>query len=199
MKIEDHRPFVEMLAVVFDNYGKELSPALTDFWWQLMQPYDLPALRDAFNRHCVNPDNGQWVPKPADIVKLIEGGTKDSALLEWSKVDRAVRSIGPWESVTFDDPITATVIADMGGWIRLNEGTDDDWPFKAKEFEARYRAYKTAGGVAQAPQKLVGIADAVNRQTGIDDRPVVIAGNGKNRAPPLTKDVALKPPDAPDD
>jgi hypothetical protein len=193
MKTEDRPDFLKMLAVVFDAYGKNLSDAVAEFWWNLMQPYDLPALRDAFNRHCVNPDNGQWAPKPADIVKLIDGGSMDGALLAWSKVDRAVRSIGPWESVMFDDPITGTVIADMGGWIRLNEGTDDDWPFKAKEFEARYRAYKTAGGITQPPPKLVGIADATNRQTGMPDRPAVVAGNGKNSTPALIKSTGIQP------
>jgi hypothetical protein len=189
MKIENYREFVQMLTVVFDNFEKELSPSKTDFWWQLMQRYDIEALRDAFNRHCVNPDNGQWIPKPADIVKLIDGGTLDAALLAWSKVDRAVRSTGPYPSVTFDDPIIHAVISDMGGWIRINEATDDGWPFIGKEFQSRYRAYKTAGGVGEFPQKLIGISDASNRQAGMEDSPVKAVGNGKTRV------VSLKKPD----
>lgn len=189
MKIENHAQFVEMLAVVFDNYSKELSPALADFWWSLMQTYDLQAVRDAFNRHCINPDNGQWVPKPADIVKLIDGGTLDAALIAWSLVDLSVRSIGPWKSVSFEDKIINAVIADMGGWPRMNEDSDEDWPFKAKEFQTRYRGYKTTGGAAAFPEKLIGLTDMANRQAGAEDSPVTFIGSRR------TGPLALKKPD----
>ena len=65
---------------------------------------DLRAVADALNRHAVNPDNGQFLPKPADIVRLINGNTVDRALVAWSTVERAIRSTGPYQSVVFDSP-----------------------------------------------------------------------------------------------
>jgi len=124
VKADDRQDFKKMLEVIFDSYQRDLSEGVLELWWTLMQPYDAPAVRDAFNRHCVNPDNGQFCPKPADVVKLIGGGTMDGALIAWSKVDRAMRTIGPYETVVFDDPIIHAVLSDMGGWIELGKRTD---------------------------------------------------------------------------
>lgn len=168
MKADDRQDFKRMLEVIFDSYQRDLSEGVLELWWTLMQPYDAPAVRDAFNRHCVNPDNGQFLPKPADVVKLIGGGTMDGALVAWSMVDRAMRTVGPYETVVFDDPIIHAVVSDMGGWIELGKRTDDDWPFRAKEFEARYRGYRTRGRVEHYPNKLPGIIDATNAPNGFD-------------------------------
>lgn len=180
MQTEDREDFLKMLALVFDNYSKNLSVEIGEFWWQLMHPFDLDAVRDALNRHCVNPDNGQFCPKPADVVKLIAGGTMDGALIAWSKLDRAMRTVGPYETVVFDDPIIHAVISDMGGWIEFGKCSDDDWPFKAKEFEARYRGYLTRGRLDHYPAKLPGIFDATNSPGGFASVAPTLIGNKSN-------------------
>lgn len=106
-----------------------------------MKPFDLAAVKDALNRHCVNPDNGQFMPKPADVVKLLQGSSQDGALVAWAKVDRAVRQVGTYSTVVFDDPIIHRVVQDMGGWVALGDKREKEWPFVAKEFENRYRGY----------------------------------------------------------
>src|SRR5689334_9899663 len=98
MQSTDRIPFTTRLQCVYDFYGKELSEFALEVWWEAMRPYDFTAVKDALNRHAVNPDNGQFPPKPADVVKLIGGGTQDAALVAWSKVDKAIRHVGPYQS-----------------------------------------------------------------------------------------------------
>lgn len=165
MQPSDANPFRALLAGVFGFYGKDLSEFALSVWWEAMRPFDFVAVRDALNRHAVNPDNGQFLPKPADVVRLLRGSTLDSALVAWAKVDKAVRQIGSYASVTFDDPIIHRVIADMGGWVSVCSGTEDEWPFKAKEFENRYRGYVNRPP-EEWPPRLIGLEEHQNSQNG---------------------------------
>ena len=121
MSPNDFQQFRDLLDGVYDFYGKRPNNFHRDIWWQAMQAYDYAAVADAMNRHLMNPDTGQFLPKPADIVKMIRGTTTDSALVALAKVEESIRKVGPYDSVAFDDPLINRVIQDMGGWIKLCE------------------------------------------------------------------------------
>lgn len=182
MRNDDFRAFHEVIEGVYSFYGKDASSFALDVWWQALKPYDLAAIRDALGRHCVNPDNGQWLPKPADVVKMIEGSTLDSAVVAWTKVDRAVQAVGTYSTVVFDDALIHCVIAEMGGWPQLGQKKVDEWPFVTKEFQQRYRAYKSRRQTPAFPPKLIGLFDQQNRQNGHDDQnPVLIGDDARAR------------------
>lgn len=161
MTRDDALRFRQLVNGVCSFYGKEVSEFQLDVWWTALRTLDYEAVKDAFNRHLLNPDNGQFMPKPADVVKLIGGGTADRALVAWTKLDLAVRNIGPQATVVFDDPIIHQVVDDMGGWTAMGEKTEKDWPFAKNEFVQRYRSYAT-GRLASYPAKLIGYAEAHN-------------------------------------
>jgi hypothetical protein len=149
---------------------------LLRIWFEALRQYDLKAVKDALARHLLNPDNGQFLPKPADVVKLIGGTTVDSALEAWSLVDKAVRSVGTYQSVQFADQIIHKVIQDMGGWVHLGKKEEDEWAFVAKEFQTRYRGLKTTGAPIDAPQVLTGITDQQNALAGVNfkSKPILV-------------------------
>lgn len=173
----DKGPFFTLMAGVHAFYRQDFSDFAGGVWWMAMKPFDYPAVQDALNRHCVNPDNGQFMPKPADVVRLLQGSSQDGALVAWAKVDRAVRQIGTYSTVVFDDPVIHRVIQDMGGWVGLGNKQEKEWPFVAKEFENRYRGYRTQGGVDEYPRALIGMAEAQNSQNGFKTQPPVLIGN----------------------
>lgn len=161
--IEADRPsFFAMLADVYAFYRRDFSQFAGSVWWAAMRPYDLAAVTDALGRHCVNPDTGQFLPKPADVVRMLQGGTQDCALVAWAKVDRAVRHVGAWQSVVFDDALIHRVLHDLGGWMLLAMKQDDEWPFVAKEFQNRYRGYKGRNERPQYPSVMIGAVEAHN-------------------------------------
>lgn len=168
--------FREVIENVYSFYGRDTSPFALDIWWLAMKPFDLIAVREALGRHCVNPDNGQWLPKPADVVKLMEGSSSDSAVAAWTKLEHTVRSVGTYETVVFDDPLIHRVVADMGGYTLFSSKTDDEWPFVQKEFVARYRNYKTRGTLNEFPPKLIGRLDHENLQHGFAARDPLLIG-----------------------
>lgn len=173
----DKKQLFTLVSSVYAFYGKDTSAFALGVWWEAMKPFDFAAVADALNRHCVNPDSGQFMPKPADVVKLLRGSSQDGAMVAWSKVDKAVRQVGTYASVAFDDPIIHRVIHDMGGWVALGSKTEHEWPFVAKEFENRYRGYRTRNETLDYPKTLIGIAEAQNNQAGQKSQPPVLIGD----------------------
>lgn len=177
MKAEEFKKFCEGVQGVYSFYGKEVSNFALDVWWTALKQFDLAVVVDAFNRHLTNADCGQWLPKPADIIRALSGRTQDRALIAWSKVDKAVRVVGPHESVIFDDARIHRVISDMGGWIGFGDKSETEWPFVSKEFVERYRGYAMRGDIPVYAPVLIGISEAYNTQKGLGSENPVLIGN----------------------
>lgn len=92
------------------------------------------------------------------------------AALAWTVADTAVRRNGAYRTMQFDDPITTATIARLGGWVRFCDVTEDELPFKRKEFEAVYMALLQRGVIDRDTTPLLGIIDKENAQTGYGDK-----------------------------
>jgi hypothetical protein len=173
--IEEKRRFASLVVGLADYYKQELSKAVIGLYWEGLKQYDYEVIEKAAWAHTQNPDSGQWMPKIADIVKMLAGRTDDQAKVAWAKVDRALRSSpGVYSSVAFDDPLIHRVLADMGGWASFGAKDEHEWPFVAKEFESRYRAYRMRGDTPPYPPTLIGLAEAQNYAAGIQVKPEVV-------------------------
>lgn len=177
MNTQDFQQFHEGIIGVMSFYGKDVSRFALDIWWNALKQFDLAAINDAFGRHLMNPDSGQYPPKPADIVRMLQGSTQDSALQAWVKVDKAVRQVGTGSSVVFDDPLIHRVLQDMGGWLGLGSRQEDEWPFVAREFENRYRGYKMRSERPEYAPIMIGGFEAANNRQGYKSAPPTLIGN----------------------
>lgn len=177
MDKQELEEFMELLDIVSEQYGKTLSVGAKTLYWQGLQDFDLSAVKQALFRHVRNPDNGMFMPKIADVIKMLQGSTQDSAMSAWAKVDKTVRHKGTYVDVVFDDPLIHRVLHDMGGWIALGQKNEDEWPFVAREFENRYRGFKQRSEIPDYPPVLTGIANAHNLSNGVKPEPFVMVGN----------------------
>lgn len=173
----DRKPFYELVGNVYAFYRMDCSPFALGVWWEACKPFDLTAVSRALSSHAVNPDSGQFLPKPADVVRSLQGGTQDQANRAWSKLDAAIRSVGTYQDVVFDDALIHAVVRDMGGWILLGQKTEDEWKFLHNEFVNRYRGYSMRGERPEYPPMLTGIAGAHNRNQGLRADPPVLLGD----------------------
>lgn len=165
--IEERRRFAGLLTALSDYYKSEISKAVAGIYWNGLKQYDYEAIEKACWTHTQSPDeSGRWMPRNSDIIKIIEGNTVDQAAVAWSKVDAAVKQVGTWQDVAFDDPIIHRVIADMGGWIWFGHQEGKEWPFIAKNFETRYRGYRMSGEIPKYQPVLTGISNAQNGMQG---------------------------------
>jgi hypothetical protein len=177
MKTEDFQEFHDGIVGVMSFYRQDVSRFALDIWWQAMKPFDLDAVRQAFSRYVVNPDSGQYPPKPADIVRLIEGTTQDAATLAWAKTMQAVGRVGQYQSIAFDDPIIHAVIEDIGGWPGLCQTTEDEVPFVQRRFEQVYRTYRSRGQAPAYPRYLPGVSELQNAGKGYTSDPPRLVGD----------------------
>lgn len=173
----DRKGFYALVSDVYAFYRQDCSSFALNVWWEAMKPFDPAAVGRALSAHAVNPDSGQFLPKPADIVRVLQGGTADQAMAAWSKVDAAIRSVGTYRDVVFDDALIHAVLRDMGGWLQLGEKSEDEWPFIAKEFAVRYRGFVMRRETPAYPPVLIGIAGATNRKDKQDVEPPVLLGD----------------------
>lgn len=165
---EEKIRFAGLITALCDYYDKTASKGVISLYWEGLKQYDYAAIEKAAWSHTQSPDeNGRWMPKISDLNKVLQGSTKDQGAIAWSKVDRAIRTVGTYTDVAFDDALIHRVIQDMGGWVQIGSKSDEEWPFVAKEFETRYRGYRMRDEVPEYPCKLVGFASAQNGSAGL--------------------------------
>lgn len=179
MTEQDFAKFRDGLSGVYSFYDKDINDFSLNLWWNALKQFDLNAVIQAFGKHVVNTESGKWLPRPADIIRMLQGSTQDSAMTAWAKVDKAIRHKGSYVDVVFDDPLIHRVINDMGGWIALGQKNDDEWPFVAREFENRYRGFRERNQIPDYPTILTGIANHHNERHGLKKESMVFVGDEK--------------------
>lgn len=177
MQTNDARKFKTLMQGVFDFYRQELTEFTLNIWWKAMQSFEFETISDAFNLHCANPDVGQFTPMPADVIRMMQGSTQDAALVAWAKVDRAVRQVGTYKSVVFDDAIIHRAIYEMGGWIPLGSKSEKEWPFVRNEWVNRYRGYRMRNEMPSYPSVLIGMIEAENKLQGWESGTLILIGD----------------------
>jgi hypothetical protein len=175
MKNEDKTSFVALMQGVTELYSKKLSPALLDIYWITLIDFDFIDVRKAMERHIVNADNGAFMPKPADLLRYLEGNTVSKSLQAWNKAIRAVAKEGPYLTIVFDDALIHCVIEDMGGWVSFCKVTEEELPFRCREFEKRYSSFLLKPPVEYA-RHLTGILDQENHVKGLSPMTPVFLG-----------------------
>ena len=177
MKQTEFKEFCDLMDLIAEQYSKTISEGSKVLYFQGLIGYDFEAVKQGLYRHIRNPDNGMFMPKIADIIKMLQGSTQDAAMVAWTKVDKAVRQVGTQVSVVFDDPIIHRVLQDMGGWLALGTKQETEWPFVAKEFENRYRGFASRNEKPDYLKLLTGLYDAQNAFNGFKPAPPVLIGN----------------------
>lgn len=176
--IDERRRFASLLTALSDYYKSEISKAVASLYWEGLKQYDYEAIERACWAHTQLPDEaGRWMPRIGDIIRMIGGGTDDQSAKAWSKVDNALRVRGTWDDLVFDDALIHRVIADMGGWVPFGNKDEKEWPFIAKEFQQRYRAYRQRGEMPEYPPRLTGMSNAHNAAQNQPLLPPILLGD----------------------
>jgi hypothetical protein len=156
MSPNDYPKFIEALVGAHDFYGKELSEFGTQVWIEAVKTFDLAQVLKALSAHLMDPARGQYMPKPSDIVRNLQGTQTDRSLVAWGKVAGAMSSVGAYSDVVFDDPLIHLCVADLGGWVKVCRTTYDEQSYLQHRFCESYRAYASRGVPVDYPARLTG-------------------------------------------
>lgn len=157
--------FVELLTQALGFYGQAVSPFAMGVWWQACKGFELAEVARALTAHAMDPDRGQFAPKPADLVRVLRGTSADRSLIAWGKVLDAMQRVGAYRTVVFDDSAIHAAVADMGGWPAICRGNADELQFTQKRFCDLHKAYSARPDAAY-PARLLGEHDLANRLAG---------------------------------
>jgi len=170
--------FKNYMTLMGEIFNKDLSPTLMTLYWDVMKDYSDKQAEDMFK---LATTSLKFFPKPAELKELAcnYSDLDDLPALAWSEVDNAVRTIGNYQSVEFNDPVCHSVIQAMGGWSELCQCSNDEWKWKRVEFEKLYPTMKKKGN---HDQYLLGDCEQSQRLNDREDwiKPVAKAGDKKN-------------------
>jgi hypothetical protein len=174
MDKNDMPRFGELMAWLAQTYNNHISHIDVENYWRFFKSYPLRSVEQAIINYCRSPDGHAFMPKPGEIISYIEGSSFSQATQAWTKVMKAVKRLGVYTTVVFDDPLIHAVLYDMGGWIKLCEAKEKDTPFVAREFEKRY-GYYLMNNPLTYPKQFTGLFDAQNTRDGYKaDLPMLI-------------------------
>ena len=85
------------------------------------------------------------MPKPADLIRQLEGTVTDRASMAWGKAFEAITTVGAYTDVVFDDSAIHAVIEDLGGCPKFCRSETKDLGYLQHRFCEAYRAYAGRG------------------------------------------------------
>lgn len=175
---DDSEILLEALVGLADYYRAELSEATLQLYLAGLSDLPVNDVKKAITSYVMaTDDKNSFMPRISDIRQRIAGRTSDRAGVAWAKVDAAVRMVGSYQDVVFDDPIIHRVISDLGGWIWLGQQSEKEWAFIANRFQQAYRGYALLAEMPEFPPVLTGIANAQNQLIGQSVNKSVLIGN----------------------
>lgn len=183
MKTADFDRFSMALTACAELYGRSVSEGAMSLWWQALERFDIEQIEKAFRLAVESPDGGQFMPKPADLIKRLEGTATDRSLLAWGKLYDAMARVGAYTSVAFDDPAIHAAVQDMGGWQKLCRTPTEELPFIQRRFTEAHRVYSERPD-APFPAVLQGETEQQNRAAGrgVAQPPVLIGNPARAKA-----------------
>ena len=170
MDDSNKKEFASIFYATAEVYDKAISKELLLMYFNILIKFEVEQVRKAIERHTLDPKHGTFFPKPADIVRNIDGEqrtSEDRALIAWMEVELAMSRFGAYGTLELDDKQALMAIKSMGSWQQLCHTDRDKLSFKRQEFIKNYAALEHTP-VEQLPQSLLGIEDLQNQRVADD-------------------------------
>jgi hypothetical protein len=151
----DHPALVSLVTDALAYYRQPVSTFTLQVWLQACQPFSMEQVTKAMSAHATDPERGQFAPKVADIIRILQGTHTDRAQLAWGKALEAMSRVGAYTDVVFDDPAIHACIEDLGGWPKVCRTETKELSYLQHRFCESHKAY-TGRGQFEYPQRLAG-------------------------------------------
>jgi hypothetical protein len=114
MNNQDFDEFLEVWTAANEVYDKSPSDAAIAITFKVLQPYSLDDFKRAVTAYLADPENGQYAPKPADVIKQLTTRLANDGRPEadeaWSI---AVQSFDEATTVVMNDEIAQSLEMSM--------------------------------------------------------------------------------------
>ena len=174
MNDSNKKEFSEIMLAMGEIYGKTLTKTIMAMYFDDLKEFSIIDVAKSFKKHRLDQKSGAFFPKPADIVRNMDGAERtleDRANIAWMVVERAIGSVGAYGTIKMDDKQALMAIKSMGSWAQLCHTDRDKMDWKKKEFLANYKALEHTS-IEEMPTCLMGIEDLSNQRLSIDNQAV---------------------------
>ena len=162
----DKKAFAELMVGNGEVHNKEVSKSLMQSYFDMLSAYSIEQVKDGFYKHNLDPVDGKFFPKPANIIRHLqtsEISAEDKATLAWSQVIREIRRVGSWGALKLDDKQALAAVKSLGSWQQLCNSTETEMTWKKKEFMSIYNTYEKTP-VEFLPSSLPGRIELVEHK-----------------------------------
>lgn len=187
MTDKDKQRFVTVLVQLASAFGAPAPQMLLEGYWMGLKSMDLRAFEQAAARAVATL---KFFPKPVELRELAgEVAMSDRPVIAWERVRSAIRELGEYKSVSFDDPTTNAAVRNIGGWKRLcNLSAEELEKWTRKEFERAYNALADMPLSPEAVAYLPGLHEAANHGIPESQRLPSKVHDVRVGLPPLPRD-----------
>lgn len=160
MDAAEHTAFRNRLVGLAEVFDVKLSPQRTALYFEALRDLPLERVVIAMNQTL---QTAKFFPRPAEIRALAVGDSETAEEAAWMAFRAAMKTIGSYSSVSFDDAaLGETVMAMFGSWPAacVAEFSSEMWAAKRKEFGRVYRV--CAGRKLDGARYLPGLCEQAN-------------------------------------
>lgn len=142
MTRQDAARFSSSLAAMAALFEKEPVPQVVEIYFRALERFSIGEVEEGISKAC---STMKFFPKPVELIDCITGGTgnlADKAMVEACRVLEAIKSVGTYVTVCFDDAVTqAVIVQQFGGWAKFGDMLADAEKWFIKDFCAGYQAF----------------------------------------------------------
>jgi hypothetical protein len=146
---QDKNKFAVIMNDMGETFERKISPGLMKTYFSVLINYSIDEVEKAFISHLLDPDQGMFFPKPANIVKQLSGTSKQQeqavegrAEIAWNVILGEMSRIGSYGSLKLDDRQALASVTAVGGWKKICSQTHDQLVWVKKEFISCYENYE---------------------------------------------------------
>jgi len=166
------KDFNEGFLALCEMTDKTPSKPYTKFYYEAVKHLDVKEWEKSI-AHVIQNRKYTNMPMPAEILEHAQGDPEDAAILAIQKLENAMREVGAYDSVKFDDPVLMVLVSGAeGGWPGLCQMPLDDWKFEKPRLIKAYKALAMRG-VRGDIKHLAGISERANGEAFPEWEPTV--------------------------
>lgn len=162
MNTNDKAKFRELMVIAAEATNYQLTDSTLKTYWALLSELSIEQFEMAIHKHLLDPEQGMFFPKPANIMKQVIGtnkqqeqAVKDTAEQAWHAIQGEIRRIGSYGTLKLENKQALAAVKALGGWKHICSLSSDQLVWAHKEFTAAYENYERAD-TAMLPDKLPG-------------------------------------------
>ena len=138
--MNNKKRLLQTLLGVYAFYDKELSEFAVRIWIDVLGGHSDDAIDAAFMHHLKDTGAGRFCPKPADILRHLNGDADSAAVLAWADVLECVRYGG--RGAAKIEGAARSAVDSIGGFSAIGRSEESDLGFIQKRFCDAFKAYR---------------------------------------------------------